>query len=110
MSKVSFSPDKKQLISFFFIFLRISSDLFKQSDNISSLFSSTPKLYRSFMSLISDCEFLNDKDIFSNNFFSLSSFFTLFLSFQKSSFDTARFIFSSFEDIFSFSKIPPNII
>ncbi len=62
------------------------------------------------MSLIADSEFLNDKNMFSNNFFSLSIFFTLFLSFQKSSFDTAKFIFSSFKDMSSLSKIPPNII
>ena len=54
-------------------------------------------------------ELLNNSIIVSKCFFSLTVFFTLLLSFQKSSLAIMEFKLSSFDLILLVSKIPPNI-
>ena len=96
MSSESFSPDKKQLTSVFFILFSISLILSKQSESVSSSDSSLASSYMSLRFCNSSFELLNNSIIVSKCFFSLTIFFTLLLSFQKLSFDIIKFKLSNF--------------
>ena len=110
VSKWSFSPDKKQETSVFFIWLSSKFVFFSQSFITATSFSleanskSCSKFSNSFTTKL---KFLI---IFSKNFFSFKIFCAENLSFQKFSWATSLSNFLTFSLILFLSKIPPDII
>jgi len=109
VSKWSFSPDKKQETSVFFICLNNKFIFFSQSfiTWILFSFSANSKSCSKFSS--SFTVELKLSRIFSKNFFSLRIFCAVILSFQKFLFKISLSNFLIFSSILFFSKIPPNI-
>ena len=72
--------------------------------------SSLARLYISLILFNSFFDSLNNLINLSKCFFSLTIFFTLLLSFQKSSFNIIEFKLSNLDLILLVSKMPPDII
>ncbi len=109
ISKLSFSPERKHLISNCLISFNNFIILFEQSERVGSSDSSKASLFKSLRFLISFSVLLKKLKIFSKKFFSFSTFFELFLSFQKFSFKISLFNWEILVLMLFPSKIPPDV-